>query len=144
MLSTIYEQVKEIHVVNELEANLLLKTDEWVLLKVVSEVEKDGATVTRFVVGRKTKTPPKAEFIPASKYKVPLQDIANELPWRRGKFNEWCFARQNGAPVCQELENAIKAAGGKLSLGGYIYSVSGENGLFFNRKKDKSETGGLT
>jgi hypothetical protein len=141
MLSTIYEQVKEIHVVNELEANLLLKTDEWVLLKVVSEVEKDGATITRFVVGRKTKTSLKAEFIPANKYK-PLQDIANELPWRKGKFGEWCFARQNGRAVCQELEDAIRASGGKLSLGGYIYSMSGQDDLFFNRKR--AETRGLT
>jgi hypothetical protein len=144
MLETVYEQVKEVHIVNELEANLLLKTGEWVLLKVVSETDQKGSTVTRFILGRKTKTSLKAEFIPANKYKPPLEDVANELPWRKGKFNEWCFARQHEQPVCQELEDAIKAAGGKLSLGGYIFSLSGENGLFFNRKKDKSQTRGLT
>jgi len=141
MIETIYEKIKEICVVNETEANKLLQSGEWTLLKVTTETDLKGATVTRFVLGRKS--PDKApEFVPANKYKPPLQDIVNELPWRRNKYCEWCFAKQAGVSVAHELEDAIIKSGGKLSLGGYVYSMSGQDGLFFNRKK-KSETGGL-
>jgi hypothetical protein len=135
MIATIYEKIKEICIANETEANKLLQ-EGWSLLKVVTETDMSGKSATKFVLGRKS-----PEFIPANKYMPdgPLEEAIDKLPWRRNKRGEWCFAKQAGVSVAPELEDAITKSGGKLSLGGYVYSMSGQDSLFFNRRKSETE-----
>jgi len=113
-------------------ANMLGTIDAW--LNEATKAERVKAAIPRLDLAQ-------LEELPWTKYKTRERAKPGDAGWMKNPEFFKDVKEEPARSLAIDLAKAIKAGGGKLQLGEYEFSLSGENDRFIGRRPVKQKAG---